>query len=263
MNEPQRYIEWLDLFSAKSCCFCLFRDMLRDTNDLRIFLRHDIDVLDEKLISKCIDLETKEEVKSTWFFLPPKDIRYNGKINYLSKLIKEVDSAGLEVGYHINVWEKPGTKAITDRPIEQLSDDLKWFEDQLGKKIRSAVAHGIPHHSEHVSNLSMFDTLSNYGVNQYDPFIIRDGGEGRKSHHFKNRTVNPLLTKNELIIYISDSGGPIKKVWNDLDLLVQSGNIVVFNTHCGNYDIDRVLKYIPSVLKPGAMPVDCELRILI
>jgi len=57
------------------------------------------------------------------------------------------------------------------------------------------------------------------------------------------RTRNPILSPQLDIIYTSDSGGPIRREWRDLDDVLNPWQNFVLNTHCANYDIGRNFTY--------------------
>lgn len=260
---PLHYEDWLLLFREAKVRFSLYREMLEMQSAYAcVYLRHDIDLLNVEYIQKCLSLEEKNEVKSTWFFLPPRDIRYEDKIGSLKNMIQMIDRAGHEIGYHVNAWEKPQTRMVSDDPLGQMEYDLNWYREVLGKPIRTAVAHGIPHHRDEVSNFSMYTALMQMNILQLDPFIIKDDGMASRIPHFGHRTLNPLLSKLPLFVYVSDSGGPIRKVWKDFQFLQMKGAVIVFNTHCANYDIGREFEYTTFPLNPGAIPSDCSIEVL-
>jgi hypothetical protein len=263
MIEPTTYQSWIELFQSRNALFCLNLREAATGGRLRVFLRHDIDLLDSPLLEACLLLERSLSVRSTWFFLPPRDIRYGNRTEDLKTIVRLLHHAGHQIGYHVNVWEKPGTKNLGDEPLKQLDYDLKWFADVIGEPIGIAAAHGIPHLKDRVSNLSMFDALAARGVFQFDPFIVHDGGTGAPIPHFGHRSMNPLLPEASAIVYISDSGGPIRKVWNVVDDAFIPGALVVFNTHCGNYDVRRTLTYETRPLRDPSMLEQCDRRILI
>lgn len=263
LNEPSSYRDWLAVFTEHGAELCLHREITRSSDRLRVFLRHDIDLLDAELITRCADLEAEAGVHSTWFFLAAGDKRYKGRGRTAEQLIDRLLQDGHEIGYHVNAWEKPGTFEINEDPIMQLDEDLKWFADVCGQPVATAAAHGIPQHKDHVSNLSLFEPLLQRNVSLVDPFIIKGGTTGRRIPHFHHRSVNPLLADAPLIAYFGDSGGPVRKCWSQLPLMLCDGAIVVFNTHCGNYDIHRRLEYRESAPKAGAIPDDCDRSILV
>ncbi len=191
----------------------------------------------------------EEGISSSWFFLPPKDKRYLGtEPAKIRKYIRNLKADGFEIGYHVNAWEQPGTYALVKDPLKRLDEDLEWFADTLGEPVRVATAHGIPRHKDIASNFSMYDALIARGVSMLDLFVIEDGGIGKRIPHFGFRSKNPLLQEGQIITYTSDSGGPIRKEWIDFATILQPGQVIILNTHCGNYDIHRSFSYLDANL---------------
>lgn len=246
-TDPRSYREWLLLLKSRNVSTVPYRELIINSDEVRSFLRHDIDLFDEKLINDCRRLEEELGFRSTWFFLPPKDKRYSSTSEHsLQSCIRDLRRDGHEIGYHVNAWEVPGTFCICEEPLKRLDEDIEWFSEALGEPLSIAVAHGIPHHKKSVSNFSMFDSLRARNVLMLDQFVIRDGGAGRRIPHFDARVRNPVFPTRLKVSYASDSGGPIRKDWNSLDDIFQPPNNIIINTHCGNYPIDRDFDYIDA-----------------
>jgi hypothetical protein len=243
-KEPTSYPEWIDLFKSRGAFFDRYENLPSPTEEFRVLLRHDIDLFDVPLLERCRSLELELETPGTWLFLPPRDKRYGGTDpSAIARYIRRLKSDGFEIGYHINAWEAPGTYDLVEDPLARLDDDLSWFQDVLGEPVRVALAHGIPRHKDVASNFSMFDALASRGVAMLDVFIIQDGGLGRRIPHFGHRSSNPMFPAELRITYTSDSGGPLRREWDDLDSCLGPGRTFILGMHCGNYDIERLLGY--------------------
>jgi hypothetical protein len=248
MKEPTSYREWIKLFKSRGAVFDRYENLPSPTERFRVLLRHDIDQFDVPLLERCRALELELETLSTWLFLPPRDKRYGGTDpSEIARYMRGLKSDGFEIGYHINAWEAPGTYDLVEDPLTRLDADLSWFQDVLCEPVKVALAHGIPRHKEIASNFSMFDALSSRGVAMLDVFVIHDGGAGRRVPHFGHRSLNPVLPHELCITYTSDSGGPLRREWDDLDSCLSPGRTFILGMHCGNYDIERQLKYRVAV----------------
>jgi len=245
---PSSYEPWLRLLKQYNASFCGYLDLIKPSQSLRCFLRHDIDLFDEGLMNECRDIEIAENVRSTWFFLPPRDKRYGGMdTSALRHYIRSLKAEGFFIGYHVNAWERPGTYDLCKDPLQRIEEDIEWFSETLCEPLRVAVAHGIPHHKELASNFSMFDALQSRGVLMLDQFIIHDGGSGKMLPHFGSRSPNPLFRTGLQLSYTSDSGGPFRRDWVDVREILINGNNVVINTHCANYSVRRKFNYIDAL----------------
>lgn len=246
---PSSYEPWLRLLKQHGAAFCRYTDIISPSPNLRCFLRHDIDFFDEGMMNECRDSENAENVRSTWFFLPPRDKRYCGvDTNSLRRYIRSLQAEGFFIGYHVNAWETPGTYELCTNPLQRIDEDIEWFSETLGEPLRVAVAHGIPHHKDFVSNFSMFDALQSRGVLMLDQFIIHDDGSGKMIPHFGSRSRNPLFPTGLQVSYASDSGGPIRRDWEDVREILSPGNNIVINTHCANYSVRRSFEYIDATV---------------
>jgi hypothetical protein len=243
--EPKNYLQWIRLLKKYDAEFCEYSELTTKSDKLRVFLRHDIDLYDEKLMNQCRDLELGAGVRSTWFFLPPNDKRYveSAKPEAICKYIQSLKADGFHVGYHVNAWENSGSYDLVSNPLDRLDYDIGWFNEVLEEPLAVAVAHGIPHHKEKVSNFSMFDDLAGRNILMLDQFIIHDKSTGKPIPHFSCRSRNPFLGTDISITYVSDSGGPVRIDWEDLGDEFISGNNIVINTHCANYTVLRKLRY--------------------
>lgn len=244
VEEPRNYIGWLKFLKQCGAKFSKHERLPYLSNEFRSFLRHDIDMFNIELMDQCKDVELSHGVTSAWFFLPPGDKRYAAaRPEKIRDYIRSLKEDGFEIGYHVNAWEKPGSYQLAKNPLANLDEDLDWFAETLGEPLKIAVAHGIPRHKEKVSNFSMFDALRDRGVSMLDPFVIRDGGSGKRLPHFGMRTRNPFYPVGLDVTYASDSGGPIRRDWYDLNDVLDGGHNFVLNTHCANYDIRRDFTY--------------------
>lgn len=242
-QEPASYREWIEVLKSRGVRFERYENLLPPSGEFRAILRHDIDLFDLPLMDRCRELETELGATSTWLFLPPDDKRYAGTDPAeIARYIRSLKADGFEIGYHVNAWEAPGSYELADDPLARLDDHLAWFCDVLGEPVKVALAHGIPRHKEIASNFSMFDALAKRGVAMPDIFVIRDGGGGARIPHFGFRSPNPMLSDLRLT-YTSDSGGPLRREWNDLDSCLGPGRIFILGIHCGNYDVERQLTY--------------------
>jgi hypothetical protein len=242
-REPTSFREWIGLLKSRGAQFGMYENLPSQSNEFRAILRHDIDLFDVPLLDRCRSLELELGVTSTWLFLPPRDKRYGGiDPAEIARYVRDLHSEGFEIGYHVNAWEAPGTYELSDEPLVQLDEDLAWFGNVLGEPVKIALAHGIPRHKDVASNFSMFDALLARGVAMPDVFVIHDGGEGRCIPHFGHRSPNPMLSGLQLT-YTSDSGGPLRREWNNLDDCLGPGQTFILGMHCGNYDVERQLTY--------------------
>jgi hypothetical protein len=200
-----------------------------------IFLRHDVDYYDGNKLYYCLNLEDKLNLKSTWFFLPPKDYRYKDNLHNIETFIKILKKKGHYVGLHINGWEQNHSLEFNSKPKEKIDDHINWMKNLTGEKNFCATAHGITRY-RHISNLSFYDYLLSKNVELLDPFIINSNKVEDQHPHFFNRVRNPLFDENMLFKYLSDTGKKWNLRCNEIGDLKKE-NSIVLNTHAGNYDL--------------------------
>jgi hypothetical protein len=229
------YQDLLEFFINSGFRFEKYSDLKSHKKHKTIFLRHDVDLYDSNKLYYCLNLEEQFNLKSTWFFLPPKDYRYIGNLHKIESFIKILKKKGHYVGLHINGWEKNQSLEFNPDPKERIDDHINWMKTLIGDENFCATAHGITRH-RHVSNFSFYDYLLTKNIELLDPFIINSSNVEDQHPHFFNRVRNPLFDENLLIKYLSDTGKKWNLRCNKIDDL-KNENLIVLNTHAGNYDL--------------------------
>lgn len=144
-NRLDYYDLYIKLAKEKGYIVTSYIDYLtnyKDTDKKVLILRHDIDVADDAT-QKMIDIEKNNNVKATYYF------RWE---TFDKALIKEVESAGFEVGLH---YETIATYCIKNKKYkidntdlakcrELLKEEIKQFKEKSGIDIKTIASHGNP-----------------------------------------------------------------------------------------------------------------------
>lgn len=139
------YRELLATAQAQGYTFVLHRDALETLageGDRFLLLRHDIDT-DNEVARKMFEIEQEMGVRGTWYFR---------RCTMDIPLMRAIADSGSEVGYHYEELSdfckarciRTQAQAIAElRPMrEAFLENLKAFEEALGRKVLTVTGHG-------------------------------------------------------------------------------------------------------------------------
>lgn len=218
-NDRMKFYDlYIKLAKAKGYIITSYIDYLenyKDTDKKVLILRHDIDEKSDGT-KMMFDIEKKNDVKATYYF------RWK---TFDLDLIKEISSAGFEVGLHYetiatycidNHTRKIGQEEI-DKCREILKKEIKDFKLKTGIDIKTISSHGNPINREiNIPNnvLLLGQKYSDYGIvsETYDPNIIKNyvksyicDNDLMKKYGFAYRAnpIDSILQNDKVIEFLS------------------------------------------------------------
>lgn len=185
-----------------------------------VILRHDVDSRPEKAL-KIAEIESKMNVKSTYYFRFTKDI-------FIPEIIERIRSLGHEVGYHYEVLS---------RTHGNFEDAIKLFKYELGEfnkicKINTICMHG--------SVLSVHDNRELWNLYDFRDFDI--AGEaylsvGEDLHYFSDTGWEWSERHKMRDILPFNNGGPQVSTTDDLQDVIINNKLknIYLLVHPGNW----------------------------